>query len=186
MENNKKRIEYLDAMRGFTMLLVVISHVSTFQLGRYGSDTFSFSSIFSEFRMPLFFFVSGFVLFKRDYIWNNNDIKIFFQKKIPVQIISPFIFFFICCVVFSMSALDGLFNYQKNGYWFTFTLFQYYLLYILCFKISMLLNRWKYSQDIVLIGLGSLIYILTVPTILERINININIRDFIGIPQIRN
>ena len=64
----RKRIEYIDAMRGFTMVLVVLTHVSSFGLGMYGSDTFSYSKIFAEFRMPLFFFVSGFVLYKSNFI----------------------------------------------------------------------------------------------------------------------
>lgn len=36
-----KRIEYLDAMRGFTILLVVMWHVSYFGLGFDSSDTFN-------------------------------------------------------------------------------------------------------------------------------------------------
>ena len=51
-----QRIEYIDAMRGLTMLLVVIYHVSTFELG--GRDSYSF--FFSEFLMPLFFFCEWF------------------------------------------------------------------------------------------------------------------------------
>ena len=57
-----QRIEYIDAMRGVTMLLVVMAHVSMFCLGLYGYNGFSFNKMLSEFRMPLFFFVSGFVL----------------------------------------------------------------------------------------------------------------------------
>lgn len=37
-----KRIEYIDAMRGFTILLVVMTHVTIFGLGFYGSNTFSY------------------------------------------------------------------------------------------------------------------------------------------------
>ena len=52
-----KRIEYIDAMRGFTMLLVVMFHVEwTF----WGSD-YGYNSFIEVFRMPLFFFISGWV-----------------------------------------------------------------------------------------------------------------------------
>lgn len=55
---NGDRIEYIDAMRGFTMLLVVCSHVETFMVG---SPLKSINALLGEFQMPLFFFVSGFV-----------------------------------------------------------------------------------------------------------------------------
>ena len=46
----KKRIEYIDAMRGFTMILVVYSHIIFFG---YNDDTIpSFNSFFVNFRMP--------------------------------------------------------------------------------------------------------------------------------------
>ena len=56
---SKKRIEYIDAMRGFTMLLVVFGHVLTHGLNNYseGSVVYSF---FQTFRMPMFFFISGY------------------------------------------------------------------------------------------------------------------------------
>lgn len=34
LSNKKERVQYIDALRGFTMLLVVIQHVETF--GFYG------------------------------------------------------------------------------------------------------------------------------------------------------
>ena len=48
-----QRIEYIDAMRGFAMLIVVLHHISLMCLG--------IDSVFEkwayEFRMPLFFFI---------------------------------------------------------------------------------------------------------------------------------
>ena len=53
-----KRIEYIDAMRGFTMILVVYAHIRFYgyHINDY-SDAFSFNSLFMLIRMPLFFFV---------------------------------------------------------------------------------------------------------------------------------
>lgn len=65
-----KRIEYIDAMRGFTIFLVVMTHVTIFGLGFYGSDTFSYREIAESFYMPLFFFISGFVLYKAGMEWS--------------------------------------------------------------------------------------------------------------------
>lgn len=86
-----KRIEYIDAMRGFTMLLVVYSHVLVFSYDNLivynlhngglslngGVNPLTFNSLFVLFRMPLFFFISGFILYKKDYIWNISN-SIFF------------------------------------------------------------------------------------------------------------
>ncbi len=54
----KPRLEWLDALRGFTMILVVANHVS--QMGFEQQWKLSSSLPFLLlFRMPLFFFVSG-------------------------------------------------------------------------------------------------------------------------------
>ena len=34
----KKRIEYLDALRGFTMILVILNHVASYNLNIYRTD----------------------------------------------------------------------------------------------------------------------------------------------------
>jgi peptidoglycan/LPS O-acetylase OafA/YrhL len=58
VKNSTKRIEYIDAMRGFTMILVVFSHIE----GMLFKDYYSFvNQVFMSFRMPLFFFISGLV-----------------------------------------------------------------------------------------------------------------------------
>ena len=58
----KERMEWLDAMRGFTMILVVAYHVA--QMGFDQSIKHSSSlSFLMLFRMPLFFFVSGFLAY---------------------------------------------------------------------------------------------------------------------------
>lgn len=76
------------------MLLVVMSHVSGFELGMNRADdgVFSFGRLFAEFRMPLFFFVSGFVLYKDSQRWDLRESLAFLRKKSVVQLISPFVF----------------------------------------------------------------------------------------------
>ena len=51
--DNNRRIEYIDAMRGFTMLLVILSHIHMFCYG--GPLFYSYNYIFLKVRMPLFF-----------------------------------------------------------------------------------------------------------------------------------
>ena len=56
MTEKTGRIEYIDAMRGMTMILVVYSHVCNYCLG---DKTMGFNDIFFLFRLPCFFFISG-------------------------------------------------------------------------------------------------------------------------------
>ena len=65
----KQRLEWLDALRGFTMFMVVTNHIYGF-----GFDTNTKYSMFMSvcllFRMPLFFFISGFLAYKASFSWN--------------------------------------------------------------------------------------------------------------------
>ena len=69
----KPRLEWLDALRGFTMILVVANHVS--QMGFEQQWKLSSSLPFLLlFRMPLFFFVSGFLAYKATQVWNMKEL----------------------------------------------------------------------------------------------------------------
>lgn len=53
----KERIQYIDAMRGFAILLVVIGHLIQYNFeDAFHNDIFN---IIYSFHMPLFFFISG-------------------------------------------------------------------------------------------------------------------------------
>ncbi|MBQ0089429.1 MAG: acyltransferase [Prevotellaceae bacterium] len=148
-----KRIEYIDALRGFTMMLVIMTHVATWGLA---SD--SYNHIFTVFRMPLFFFVSGFVFYKTNYVWNwSNSLK-FLHKKLSVQIISPFLFFAAYVFVQNINFIDGLIAESKVGYWFTLTLFEFFVIYLLFQQVFRLLHVKDKWQDIILLGIGLIFY----------------------------
>lgn len=119
------RIEYIDAMRGFTMMLVVYSHVSI--LG-YKTSYPSFNDFFMHFRMPLFFFISGWVLYKIGRIWDWNFYNNFLKKKFVIQIIPTVVFMMIHLYIIDGFCFDS-FKETKSGYWFTYTLFEYFILY---------------------------------------------------------
>lgn len=127
-----KRIEYIDALRGFTMILVVSVHIYSlcFMQGNAKEYDLSFNNFFGLFRMPLFFFISGFVFYKTDRYWNFKTIKDFITSKIRVQLISTFLFLLMFCVLYQKGIYNALFDNQKAGYWFTYILFAYFILYI--------------------------------------------------------
>lgn len=127
------RIEWLDAMRGFTMILVVAYHVA--QFGFVENEKTSAALPFLVlFRMPLFFFVSGFLAYKANFVWNIKNTIPLVLKKFHVQIIPAVIFLSIFIVFKSKHGFwDGLLNAlkspTKDGYWFTWVLLQMFLIY---------------------------------------------------------
>lgn len=180
-----KRIEYIDAMRGFTMILVVLSHVSGFGLGLVGASGFtSYHAFLGQFRMPLFFFVSGFVLFKSGYDWNLANTFRFLRKKISVQILSPFLFLMASVTIRGLDLLDSLIDPQKAGYWFTFTLFEYYLFYTLIHALVDVFRLKGYTKDILLLTIGLGFYAVTVPTMVDKWFLSEDMCGFIGIAKL--
>ncbi len=149
------RIEFIDALRGFTMILVVLQHVASFSWHVYGHVT-SVHDYLIQFRMPMFFFISGFVMFKAGVIWDSEQIIKFFRKKIPVQLIAPFLFFALFVYSIGDNLLDSSCSALKRGYWFTFVLFEYYVFYA---GIRFIIRKsWA---SIVLILLGLLLYLIS-------------------------
>ncbi len=124
----QQRIGYIDALRGFTMFLVVLNHVAAL-CWQITPGTPSFHTYLTQIRMPMFFFISGFVLYKAGVEWNGSYIVSFFKKKIPVQLISPFIFFAIFLYINDVTLYEGILSKTKCGYWFTLVLLEFYVFY---------------------------------------------------------
>lgn len=124
----KKRIEFIDAMRGFTMLLVVFSHVEGAGFFEYSYSSF-IGNLFTTFRMPLFFFISGFVGYKFAE-WNSQWYKESLIKKLRVQLIPTFFFGLIYTYCYFGSDFQTfILNPAKLGYWFTLVLLEMFLAY---------------------------------------------------------
>lgn len=128
-----KRMEWLDAMRGFTMILVVAYHVAHIGMGQ--DEKISASLPFLVlFRMPLFFFVSGFLAYKSGLLWS---VASFFQlcwKKIKVQLIPTIVFLSVFVALrghyqFADSMEICLRSPYKGGYWFTWVLLLMFIIY---------------------------------------------------------
>ena len=160
---NKERIEWIDALRGFTMILVVFSHVEVWGLGITG-DQISANAIFRMFRMPLFFFVSGFIAYKIDEDWDALYYRRCLFKKMRVQII-PMLFFGLLYAILVYSPQNNktllesvvlFFNsYAKLGYWFTEVLLEMFLIY---YTVSFLLRRCRLVSRQIVLGIISVCF----------------------------
>ena len=157
--NKDGRIEYIDAMRGFTMILVVLNHVALYCLGISRSVP-SYHIYLQEIQMPLFFFISGFVLYKPNVQWGIKHTAKFITRKIPVLIVSPFIFFFIYLYLNHIPFWEGLYNEVKCGYWFTLVLFVFLVYYSLIRFILKIINVDNSYSDFIILILGFSFYFI--------------------------
>ena len=150
----RQRIEYIDALRGFTMLLVVMTHCSGFCLQSMDG---SFNSFMVQFRMPLFFFISGFVFYKKT-IWNRFSMAAFLKKKCSVQILTPSLFLVIYTYIYQYPIKEMFFDYYKLGYWFTYTLFIYFVFYICIKSFCTWIKLKEYISGCILAAVGGYLY----------------------------
>ncbi|MCR5179660.1 MAG: acyltransferase family protein [Bacteroidaceae bacterium] len=143
----KQRLEWLDALRGFTMLMVVTNHI--YSTGFEMNPKYSmFMSLCVLFRMPLFFFISGFLAYKASFSWNWRDTTSLISKKLQVQVIPTLV---IMTAFIALTAKDfwGDMTYAwhsptKSGYWFTLVLLQMFLIYYaICSVASWVERRFK-------------------------------------------
>jgi len=121
----KQRIEYIDAMRGMTMILVVFSHVCGLCLG---DSWMGFNDVFFLFRLPCFFFISG---------WLFEPVRepapTVVRKKFLVQIVPTLIFLLLLA---PPPAFFHQLGTTKGGYWFTFALFVFFMLHLLTARLG--------------------------------------------------
>ena len=128
MEQPKaNRIGYIDALRGMTMILVVYFHIAAYGFGSY---ELGYNDIIERFRMPTFFFISGWLFYKVGRIWNKQTFTSMIRKKFMVQIVPTAVFMLLYLTMFNLLDISS-FGSDKKGYWFTFVLFEYFVIYIL-------------------------------------------------------
>lgn len=123
MANIGKRIGYIDALRGFTMILVVFEHI-------YLDNNTIISQFFANFRMPLFFFISGFISFRREQSWSGVETLSRLGSKVRTMIIPALAIGLLFTLVYNQTPITDFFTRPtKMGYWFTFALFNMLVIY---------------------------------------------------------
>lgn len=149
----KEHINELDITRALAILAVLIIHststpVTTLPSGSYFFPIYVFLNIFSKFAVPVFIFLSGFVLFynyiQKDY---TKQVVIDFYKKRLTQIALPFLFFsaffYVCLRFFNTYdinyALYSLFSLEflqklvigkaYTHLYYIFIIVQFYILF---------------------------------------------------------
>lgn len=150
----KQRLHYLDALKGFLIILVILGHSIQYKIIDYQNDVL-FRIIYS-FHMPLFFLISGFLTYKERY-----DASM--VKKRFVQCIIPFVSWAFLLPIFELGRYDiertiKILTYPDNGLWFLYNLF----FYCLVFNLSERWSNQKVKQEYLLLTICVLLYVLMV------------------------
>ena len=125
-EKSGNRIEYIDALRGFTMILVVYHHIAFWCMDNI---ELGYNEFFAKIHMPAFFFISGWLFYDQNRLWNKEIIGGIIKKKFVLLII-PFLFF-MPLYMYLFRGPDYHTSFEmKFGFWFVFSLFQYFVIYI--------------------------------------------------------
>lgn len=144
------RLEYIDVLRGITMILVVYMHCELYTLGIDTAEGTPLAAILYALRMPMFFFISGFIAYKDISFWNFTNYLKRLSNKSKVQLIPTFVFFIAYYLFIRQIEFPG-------GYWFTLTLFIIFFIY---FSVGLFSNLIKKELLIPILICISLILIL--------------------------
>ena len=163
-----KRIEYIDALRGFNMILIVMLHVFICSY-HANTETFNWHSYFSLFNLPLFFFISGFVFYRKDRLWNIHFFLKFIMEKTRILLLPTLVFFSSYSYIFGLNFVKEICTDLKSGYWFTIVLFCFFTIY----AIIMTVFRVTKLVMIILLILSILLLWSNKPVIYDLVNPNL-------------
>lgn len=134
----KERLNWIDALRGLTMVSVVMVHVLVSGFG-IKPDNSALAILRGTFTLPLFFFVSGFFLFRPLGAWTRERVNGALKVRGTALLCGTVVFSTLYFVV--MRRPDPL-SWLPDGnfveYWYTISLFQIFIWYLVAVGISRL------------------------------------------------
>lgn len=137
------RIEYVDKLKGFAIILVVMGHIIEKSFGIVDTPINLF---YESFHMPLFMFLSGIFAIKDFKEWNVSESIIFLKKKV-LRILLPF---FVIGALLSYTVSDNVYmiwNGQNGMLWFLPALFYCMIAEMV---IGMLLSKLWFMKSFLL------------------------------------
>lgn len=165
----KKRVEYIDCMRGFAILWVVFGHVLFFVSG---SASYSpWYKLLNSFQMPLFFFISGLMAYSAKSM-GIKDILTKIYEKTKNLLIPTIVTGSLYVICFGHDIWDAVTDNMKDGYWFTFVLFEIFVAYYLLRAIIQRFKINRKGESIILLSIIILSYMIL--SLCVRLGVNLN------------
>ena len=144
---NRERLVWADALKGWLALLVIFGHALQFGIENCNED-YIWNLIYSA-QMPAFFAISGFLAFKGPNAPIPNWGKAITRRM--KQLLLPFFVWTVidfCTHDYGWSHIKDYFLHPDCMYWFLWTLFFIYLIFI---SVETLSRRINISTDIPII-----------------------------------
>lgn len=163
------------------MFLVVYSHIWTF--GYHADNKYSFDHILLNFFLALFFFVSGFVAFKKNQEWNLDAIGKNLKKK-AIQLLIPSIVFTALLYQTVYHNIAGVQHIALAEYWFTVQLFIFFLFYYFTMFFCKKMSGTK--LNVAILSVAFLIFMLSYSHVaIEKTEIGTNLFHYLGMKNWR-
>ena len=154
----KQRLLYIDQLRGLVMLMVVLQHLV--HRTTPPSEINNIMSIVGNFRMPLFFFVSGYIINKVTKIDNGVGVIKFYKKKAINLLIPTITWSLIVDHLFFSNELqlptwNDIINCftEENHLWFLTTLF-YMMIIVGLYRFAVIKNKKILSLFVLMLSFG--------------------------------
>lgn len=156
----KAHLQYLDVLKGVVIFLVVVGHAFHFGFQYYDSLLLQ---ILKSIDMPIFLFLSGY-LGAGVISFDRKSIAKYWAKK-GRQLLLPLCTLpFIYALIFGIDLEHLLLDRMHGGYWFTFVLFEMFLLLYLVRRANSLVNKEGKPIVEVALALISLFFVLLIDT----------------------
>ena len=151
------RLQYLDCIKGVMILFVVYYHFIWIGVKFKDSPTVDFFNLVC---MQMFFFVSGFVSAISIDKLRRGSIKDWLTRKI-VNILIPTILMFVFVGIYYKTDFSYyIYNEFKNGYWFTYVLFEIIVLHLIIYYVLSKVFCTSKLMDIMMLISASLFYLI--------------------------
>lgn len=153
------RVRFIDTLRGMTMLLVVFHHIRVYSCKLGMHHVSPLADFFLSFRMPMFFFISGFISYKIVSRWDARFAGRRLVDKACVQLIPMFIFYYVFSLIGSFK-----WTYFPGGFWFTEALFEMFVVYFLAALLSHHTRSWVENVVLGAVAVALIAVFLSSPT----------------------
>lgn len=148
-----KRLLWLDSLKGWLILLVVLGHAIQYSLMSSCENNHLWNIIYS-FHMPAFMAVSGYVAFRPGNIMGGGIISLLskINRRFQQLLVPFFLWSLVSVIIRGKITLDSIVNiilYPDTGLWFLWVLFFISVLFLICDWLS---DLTKIKQELFIIS----------------------------------